>query len=94
MAKTKTKTKPQPDPKVVAKAIHAGTETDNSWEEGGAFAAELAAELSKLGWKRATSYSECSKASYEKHLQHGTRRIEIISSSFLGVFTQITLTEA
>ena len=45
--------------------------------------------LRDLGWDPATSYSECSKASFESHRKKGNRSVEIISASFMGVFTEV-----
>jgi hypothetical protein len=58
-------------------------------EEGGGFGRSLYQGLLSKGWVHAESYSECSKASFEAHLKKGNRRVEIISASFLGVFTDI-----
>jgi hypothetical protein len=60
-------------------------------DEGSGFGRNLDKHLRDLGWKTATSYSECSKASFESHLKKGDRRIEIVCASFMGVFTQVSV---
>jgi hypothetical protein len=81
--------------KALAKKIDDGSE-GMQVEEGSGFARELDEHLRDLGWDPYESLSQCSKASFESHRKKGNRRVEIISASFLGVFTEVrcyTLTD-
>jgi len=75
------------DPYAMAKLIDRGCKHPSQVEKGREFASNLASILMSLGWEEYESYSYCKVASFEQHLQKGHRRIEIISSSFIGVFT-------
>jgi len=69
------------------------TDFPHQVEEGAEFGRALQDELRFLGWENFLSYSSCTKATFEAHLRKkftGTH-VEIISSVFLGEFTQITV---
>ena len=86
MATTKKKISAQ----ALAKKIDGGGDSV-TLDEGWGFARDLDLHLRDLGWTTATSYSECSKASFESHLKKADRRIEIVCASFMGVFTQVSV---
>lgn len=56
---------------------------------GTGFGQSLATLLYKNGWSDYETRSRCKVASCEFHLQKNGRVVEIISSFFLGPFTQI-----
>jgi len=56
-------------------------------ERGSTFGRSVAGVLYDKGWANYETHSYCTKASFEAHLKKGNRRVEIISSSFMGVFT-------
>jgi hypothetical protein len=83
-SKTETLTSQQ-----IARAIDGGHKYPHQVEKGAAFAKDLHSALIGRGWDYYESHSYCKVASFESHLQKGHRRIEIISSAFMGVFTTI-----
>jgi hypothetical protein len=83
-------TKQKISAKALAKKIDNGGDSVTV-DEGSGYARDLDETLRDLGWTTATSYSECSKASFESHLKKGDRRIEIVCASFMGVFTQVSV---
>jgi hypothetical protein len=58
-------------------------------ESGSGFGSALASHLTDNGWKPYQNLSVCSKASFQAYLEYRGHKIEIISSSFMGVFTSI-----
>lgn len=60
-------------------------------EQGREYAVKLYNALRKLGFEDAERHSVCSVATFESHLEKGGKRVEIISSSFMGVFTIINV---
>jgi hypothetical protein len=85
----------KPNIAAITKQLLAGKQLNDSWD--GYHADAIAAALEEAGYIPAKSLSACSKASSEYHLKPGkkcpataTQRVEIISASFMGAFTQIT----
>jgi hypothetical protein len=60
-------------------------------DEGSEFGKTLAGYLRELGWEHYVPLSHCTKATFEAHLRkRGAKiRVVIISSCFMGSFTQI-----
>ena len=74
----------------LCKEVDDGRESITVDGEGRQFASSLARYLEQHGWVEYETYSECSKATFEAHVQKGNRRVDIISAVFLGPFVQIT----
>ena len=55
------------------------------------FSITLVQELRDRGWKNAKSYTYNSKAIYEAYLKKNGCYVNIVTTNFLGVFTQIDL---
>lgn len=62
-------------------------------DKGSRWGRELCAALRENGWKSAKSYSKCSVASFEAHLEKGNKRLEITSACFMGAFTNVYVWE-
>jgi hypothetical protein len=62
---------------------------DTQVDSGSEFGSALASHLTKNGWKPYQNLSVCSKASFQAYLEYRGHKIEIISASFMGVFTDI-----
>ena len=73
----------------LCREIDAGRESITVDNEGAHFATSLARYLERHSWVEYETYSECSKATAEFHLQKGNRRVDITSAFFLGSFVQI-----
>lgn len=73
---------------IVAKVEQGGTFYEQV-EEGTQFGRDVAALLRERGWKAYSSLSACKVATFETHLKKGARKIEIVSSFFLGPFTEV-----
>jgi hypothetical protein len=60
-------------------------------DEGSEFGRALASHLRDMGWEHYIPLSHCTKATFEAHLRkRGAKvRVVIISSCFMGSFTQI-----
>ena len=58
-------------------------------EEGHAYGFALAQELRRLGFKDRRSYSRCSVAGFEAHLQKGQVKVDVTSACFMGCFTEV-----
>ena len=54
------------------------------------FHSKLVSELCRRGWKEYNTHSQC-KVAYggENHMQKDGRKVEIITSSFMGTFTLV-----
>ena len=59
-------------------------------EQGAGFGRLLAEELRKRGFRPVESYSKCDVADFECHLKKSGKSVEIISSCFMGVFTEVS----
>lgn len=76
--------------KEIALHIDDGTLKNDSWD--GATGAQISKELKLLGWTPALSLSKCHVASFEDHLKKEGKKVEILVSNCMGVFTQVTVT--
>ena len=60
-------------------------------DEGSSLGNKVSDALRELGWKTAKSYSRCTKATFEAHLEKDGMRVEIVSSVFMGSFTMFSV---
>ena len=80
------------DAEILASAINGGMSSQTSqFDEGNSWAMTLVGKLRATGWKTAKSYDYCSKASYEAYLEKGGAKVRVITTCFLGVFTQVEI---
>ena len=56
-------------------------------EQGDRHCSATCAELRRLGWRYRKTYSSCSKATYEDSLEKDGYRLNAVSASFLGTFS-------
>ena len=68
--------------------IEAGESFSNNTD--GNYGSELCQLLSEAGYKPYRTYSQCKVASFESHLQKGSREVDVVVSNFMGVFTQVS----
>lgn len=73
----------------ILERLNARASIDVQVEQGVSFARDLADDLLRDGWKTYDTFSYCKKALFEAHLEKEGRRVEIISSHFMGEFTLI-----
>lgn len=76
-------------PAEIAQALNNGCKVPGQVEEGATWGRTLAEVLRRLDWVDFESHSYCKVASFEAHLKKGHRKVEIISASFMGVFTEV-----